>query len=115
MTVDSFNLFIQKWVTPATVVIVFGAIVWGVQLNVLSLQHTRAIAANHEKIIQLESREIKTEFDLQRTALLLEQTSANLAELKTAHDNHIQEAERWKRRILLNEERTKPRSEAPSN
>lgn len=104
MTVDSFNLFIQKWVTPATVVIVFGAIVWGVQLNIVSLQHAKAIAANHTAIESLAEKVISDEFDLQRTALLLEQTSANLAELKRATEQHASEAEKWKRQIIRNQD-----------
>lgn len=104
MTIDSFNAFVQKWVTPATVVIVFGAIVWGVQLNLLSLQHTRAIAANHTAIKAINDRLTADEFSLQKTALLLEQTAARLAEVKRAADEHNREAEKWKRQIIRNQD-----------
>lgn len=107
MTVDSFNAFIQKWVTPATVVIVFGAIVWGVQLNIVSLQNARGIAANGEKLDAMAERLVGDEFDLQRTALLLEQASANLANLEKEQRDHEAEAEKWKRQIIRNQDAIK--------
>lgn len=104
MTVDAFNAFIQKWVTPATVVIVFGAIVWGVQLNILSLQHAQAIARNHEAVKSLDQRLTSAQFDAQKMALLLEQATQHLAAVQKSLDDHYREAEQWKRQIIRNQD-----------
>lgn len=108
MTVDSFNAFIDKWIRPSTIVIVFGAIVWGVQLNFITLEQAKSISALQKEVSRVREQQVKDEFDLQKTAILLERTSANLAKLREDYYEHAREAERWKQRILSNEERTKP-------
>lgn len=107
MTVDSFNAFINKWVTPATIVVVFGAIVWGVQLNIATLQNSKAHAANGVAIDKLAERVTADEFTQQKTALLLQQVSANLARLEQAAAAHNAEAEKWKRQIIRNQDALK--------
>ena len=104
MGVDSFNEFVKKWMTPATVLTAFGAVVWGVQLNIISVKNSETGAANAQAIRVLTERVTSDEFELQRTALLLEQTSANLAALKRASEAHNAEAEKWKRQIIRNQD-----------
>lgn len=104
MSVDSFNLFVSKWVTPATVVIVFGAIVWGVQLNFLMLEHSRAIGLHAEKISTLGIEQKNLEFNAQKTAIILDQAVRSLSDIIIKIETHDAEAETWKRQILLNQQ-----------
>jgi len=104
MTVDTFQSFIQKWVTPATIVIAFGAIVWGVQTNAITIQNAKAIEKQSLEFGSLASRIVQTELNAQRTAILLEQATSNLTRLQRAVNDHLTEAEAWKRRIIRNQD-----------
>ena len=52
---DSFDRFTHRWITPATLVIVIGFIVWGVQLNIITLQSVERIAELNKEGLRMSS------------------------------------------------------------
>ncbi|WP_372743278.1 hypothetical protein [Neptunomonas sp.] len=105
MTMDAFNQWIDKWIRPTTVMIVVGAIVWGVQLNIVTLNHAELISAQNIRIAKMVAAQHQTEIELTRTAVLLDQIAQRLQETAEIVAIHNKEAEEWKRRIMLNERR----------
>ena len=45
---DSFDRFTHRWVTPATLLTLLGAVVWGVQLNLVTLDTVKNLAILNE-------------------------------------------------------------------
>lgn len=65
----------EAWTTPAAFLVLFGGIVWGVQLNFVVLQHTKEIATlqqNQNKIVELMSEQSER---CLRTTLLIDSLS----------------------------------------
>jgi len=85
----------DKFVSPAGVMILFGAIVWGIQLNFATLHNTQAIG-------ELRATQAEGVRLLNETALKMERISAMLGALERRHSEHLTEAELWKERILQN-------------
>jgi len=77
---------------------IFGGIVWGVQVNGWALD-------NRERIGRLEATQSDQAQLLQRTALLLDALTERVREMKEAERVHLREAESWRQKILLNEQR----------
>ena len=104
---DSFNEFIQKWITPLTLLTFFGAIVWGVQLNIITIQHTEAIASQQRQLHILEEDDNTTAISLAQGIIVQQQMVRALERIEKKVTRHAEEAEEWKRRIILNEQRLK--------
>jgi len=77
---------------------IFGGIVWGVQVNGWALD-------NRERIGRLEATQSDQAQMLQKTALLLDSLTERVREMKEAERVHMREAESWRQKILLNEQR----------
>jgi len=105
MTQDSFKLFISQWVTPFTLVIAFGAVVWGIQLNYATLQNTKRLGAQAAEIRLIRDQDISANLILVRATLLQDQLEKRLVRVERAQAVHDKEAEAWKRKIIKNESR----------
>ena len=101
--VGSFRRFMDKWVTPTTIAILFGAIVWGVQLNVLTMNLVESDAEQNEKIEKLADAVNSMSFNSTRQSLIMDATVQKLTELDAKLADHMKAAEKWKRRIIANE------------
>ncbi|MGI9571134.1 MAG: hypothetical protein ACR2PH_15680 [Desulfobulbia bacterium] len=92
----------NNWFTPAGLLVVFGAIIWGVQLNwgVLRLieENTEA-AAIREEIL---AKQVAVTINLERTTLLLSVLEQKVEVLDDKVEAHEIEAEKWKERIRRN-------------
>lgn len=106
---DSFQVFIRRWATPtvliAVVTAIVGGIIWGNNLTQEALD-----AATERGVIQARQDNMISQLhDISitnaRTAIILNRISEDLDLLEQAVDDHNEEAETWKRRILLNEQR----------
>ena len=95
----------DKWVNPTTVVILFGAVVWGIQLNVVVLDHTEKLAKNTTKN-ELQDSELRAHSEaLIRLSTILDSLERRV-EKNTVHSrSHETESEEWKRIIMQNESR----------
>ena len=77
---------------------IFGGVVWGVQVNGWALD-------NRERIGRLEATQSDQAQLLQKTALLLDALTDKVSEMKETERVHLREAESWRQKILLNEQR----------
>ena len=105
---DSFQEFTSKWITPATLVIMFGAIVWGIQLNVAVMQNAKAIAALTTTLEGVKEKQAEHDLAWARAVVIQDQLLERLAINTETLNAHLGEAEDWKRRILMNEQRVSP-------
>jgi len=75
---DSFDRFTHRWVTPASLMVLFGAVVWGVQLNLITLQSVERIAALSEESIELSRKVAALEAQRYEISALLASTADTL-------------------------------------
>lgn len=99
----NFRRFMDKWITPTTIAILFGAIVWGVQLNVLTMNLVESDAEQNEKIEKLAASINDMSFNTTRQSLIMDATVQKLTKIDAQLAEHIKTAEKWKRRIISNE------------
>lgn len=91
--------FVDKWVTPAGMLVILGFVIWLAQLNWHALEAT---AKNAEQdIIQKEilAQQVEVSTNVQQTAILLSQVVEEVKNLRASHTAHQIEAEKWKERI----------------
>ena len=105
---DSFQEFTSKWITPATLLIMFGAVVWGIQLNVAVVANAKAVGAVTASQKDLQAKQAEHDLAWARAVVIQEQLLERLATNEESLDNHLIEAEQWKRKILQNETRISP-------
>jgi hypothetical protein len=109
--VDSFNDFVQRWITPFTVLTFFGAVIWGVQLNYITLQLTEAVAVQKDQIDRLRRDDAAVSVTLAQGIMVQQHIVKALERIEEQLDQHDDEAEEWKRKILLNEQKLKSNGE----
>ncbi len=83
--------FVNKWTTPAGFLLIFGAIVWGVQLNFIVLKLVEVQAKAETKSEVLEEHVHILSVQSAETTAILANTTRELAEVKT----RIQRNEGW--------------------
>ena len=95
----------SKWATPAGLTIMFGAIVWGVQLNfaIINLTDKLGEIDAEADVSQRTQRDIAATV-LKATLMMDEMEKDVLAVVKHVNDHNKESAE-WKQRILILEER----------
>ena len=98
----TFRRFVDKWVTPTTIAMMFGAIVWG--LNLTNTQKNLiAVTAEHGVDIKYIYQEIsKLRLTDGEQTLLLDQIAKRVERMHQADLKHFEEAEVWKRKIERN-------------
>ena len=79
--VDSFRQWVGKWITPFTLISIFGGIVWGAQLNFLALRTAESVASQRviSELVRSEMQEVA--INSTRTAALNEALFAQLQDL----------------------------------
>lgn len=90
----------ETWVNPTTIMVLFGAIVWGVQLNFSVLQNTKEIGylgSSQQKILQIQQdmvvQNTKTAVILERITQTQDRMAADGAKL----DQRIRDIETGRR------------------
>ena len=101
----------SAWLHPQVLLILIGAIfaglVWGIQLNIAVLMHSKRHAHlegrvdAHDKILDLLTK------DLLRVSLILSGLEKSVEKAVGHVDEHEKEAEAWKHRIVAVEEKVK--------
>jgi len=107
---DSFNAFIQKWITPMTVLSLFGAIAWGLQHNFLLMEHNALLIVHEREIDELKANDATVSISLAEGIVVQRQLAKALTRMEKEVAGHNIEAEQWKRKILLNEQELKRNS-----
>jgi len=99
--------WLERWISPAGVLLLMGGIVWGVQLNVAVMQLTEAVSADKANMQTLSAQIQSISTTQARTAVILQ----HLEKTIEATDKHVAEHEResstWKQRIIRLEEGVK--------
>ncbi len=93
----------DRWVNPTTALALIGGIVWGVQLNMLTVstaEKTAGLEALHAQI-QLELRDMR--INQEKQTIILDSLLRQVTTMDTDMESHIREAESWKQRIIQNE------------
>lgn len=75
----------EKWFTPATLTIVFGGVVWGVQLNFAVTQLVEEIGRVKASAVRAELRADTMSESLVRAAVILERVERRLDRVEGAH------------------------------
>ena len=101
------NELLEKWASPAGILVLFGGIVWGVQLNVATMNLTKQMAVMDGKSEELSHEMAKISQNNVRTSMILATLTKDVEKAVNHVHDHEKESEDWKRRIMLNEERLK--------
>jgi len=101
----------DKWVNPTTVMVLFGAIVWGIQLNFAVLQNTKEIgqvAGTQQKIVEIQQTIQQNTIRLSVLIEELQKHQVRNTELLEKTNKYVldreRDAEGWKKRIEGNEQ-----------
>lgn len=101
---QTLKMLIDKWSGPAGLMVIFGLIVWGVQLNVATITQTRLIERNQANIELLLDKVGQSELNAARTAIILDQIDARSRVNQQDIRAHNKEAETWKQQIIRNQD-----------
>lgn len=97
-------MFVEKWITPVTLSCIVGGIIWGVQINIGVLNLTKAVTAQQIDFHELQIEHRQYELSIAKTAIIQESMLKQLSALQKAVAEHEREANRWKQRIIRNDE-----------
>jgi ribosomal protein S15P/S13E len=98
---------LEKWASPAGVLIMFGGVVWGVQLNIATMNLTKELSAIDGRTNELSKELVEVSKNTIRTSVILNSISKEVDNAMNHVESHKEDAEDWKRRILINEQRLK--------
>lgn len=101
----------ESWVSPSGVLLLIGGVVWGVQLNVATMNLTAEMVTQQSRLEKLEDEAEDTQENLLRTTLILEGMEIRMINALEHVENHNKESEDWKRRIVVLEEMQKRRGQ----
>jgi hypothetical protein len=102
---DKMEGILQGWLSPAGALLLLGGIVWGVQLNVATMNLGSQVSELAAKQDQVGDRLLEISENNLRTSLLITQLAEEVVELKGEVSSHNKEAEIWKRTITRLQER----------
>jgi septal ring factor EnvC (AmiA/AmiB activator) len=101
----------DKWVNPTTMMVLFGAIVWGIQLNFAVLQNTKELGqvqATQQKVVVIQQEMQRQSIRLATLLETMERNQERNTKLLEETNKHVlereKEAEGWKKRIEGNED-----------
>ena len=100
---------ISQWSGPAGFMVLLGAVVWGVQLNVAVLRLTEKDAAQDMELAAITQSLTDISRNSYKASVLLDELMKDTLENTKHIESHSTEAEEWKRRILLLEQQLKLR------
>jgi hypothetical protein len=101
---DSFKLFVEKWITPVTLSCIVGGIIWGVQINIGVINLTKSVAAQQIEYAEIKRVHHQYELSIARTAIIQEEMLRQLDAAQKAIALHEKESAKWKQRIIRNDE-----------
>ena len=91
---------LEHWLAPAGFLVVVGAVVWGIQLNVAVMRLTSGMS-------RLESRGTETISELDantkqiaRIAIILDQVEKRMEKFEEKFDQHEKEAMKWHAQVI---------------
>ena len=99
-----FTGFLSSWATPTGVALLLGGIVWGVQLNVATMNLNAGVVTLTERVAAVEKESEIIGDNLLRTTIVLEAMEIRMIKALEHVENHNKESEDWKRRIVILEE-----------
>jgi hypothetical protein len=97
----------EKWATPSMLMIVVGGIIWGVQLNLLAVQQARISENQKDQIIEIRKAQHQVVISQAENAIIVNEMAKQIQENTRNILDHNKEAEKWKRKILLNEQQNR--------
>jgi hypothetical protein len=102
---EPMRSWLDKWVTPTTVLALIGAIIWGIQLNAAVIGQVAAIARLDTRITAQNAISHDHSEQLIKLASIIDGMERRI-ESNTAHRvEHERDAQGWKHRIVTNEEK----------
>lgn len=99
----SWEIIKQNWLTPTGFLLLFGAVTWGIQLNVGIMKLTEAVAEGKAKDEQLVSELNSISHNNLKLAIIVEGLKEDVDENTERLEEHEKGSEEWKRKILKNE------------
>ena len=101
------NELLEKWISPAGILVLFGGVVWGVQLNVATMNLTKQMSGLSGKTDELSHEMSEIAQNNVRTSMILSALTKDIDRALEHTEEHERDSEDWKRRIMLNEQRLK--------
>jgi len=98
---------LDKWITPTTLIAIFGGIVWGIQLNFIVLEHTKEIASIQRESDILDTMSQTNADSIIRLTAIIDELERRIQSNSKHREQHEKEADDWKRTIIQNESRIK--------
>lgn len=95
----------DKWMSPAGLMVVFGGLVWGIQLNFAVLTQQADIAGLKEAYDKQQQINHEHALQMTRIALLIDQVVEKVERLDRDSGKHEAESGLWKRMIENNKTR----------
>jgi len=74
--------WVDKWVTPTTLLTAFGGVVWGIQLNFAVLNHTTQLAKINTEMVTHEQDSKKYIAVIERSTVILDNIERRLSKLE---------------------------------
>jgi hypothetical protein len=106
---DRFSEFLKQWTAPTVLLslalLVFGGIVWGIQINFTLVKLVESDAAFESALDKQKEYQAADRVSMAKITLVLDRLVSEVKVNRKAIAEHNTEAEKWKRRILLNEQR----------
>ena len=96
---------LAEWATPAGITIVIGGIIWAIQLNVATMNNSKAIGKLHGSIERIDKENQLQGTQLTRAVIILDALEAKLERLEANIHEHEQESNRWRQRVAVIEEK----------
>lgn len=93
----------DKWVNPTTVLTLIGGVVWGVQLNMMVVRLAEDSAAQNAVTNAMRAEITEFRINQEKHTLILDNLVRDVSGIRYDVDQHNEEAEAWKQRILRNE------------
>jgi cell division protein FtsL len=106
MTLEQFS---EKWITPSSLMILIGAIIWGVQLNAAVLDLAREISKLEQRVAQNTTINVAQNESLIKLGTIVDGIEKRIQKAEHHVIEHERDSEIWKRRIQANEARLQGR------
>lgn len=103
----------SKWATPSGLLILFGAVAWGVQLNVAIINLTDKVSELDVKTDATLTTQAEIAANVLRATVLMGEMEKDMMAVMRHVDEHNDESEAWKQRIIRLEERMRRATEVP--
>jgi hypothetical protein len=106
---DAFKAFVDRWMQPSLIVgflvVIYGAIIWGNNLTEEALRAAEERGKHNARIVSLEFAERQNQISMTEMTLILKQVVETQKSIQQMVIDHNREAEEWKRRIVINEQK----------